>query len=395
MTQAALFRTSHTIAFAGALLATTSSATQAQSAVQLSGIIDAGIAYVNDSGNTHGHQSAWQAKSGDINGSRWILSGREDLGGDLNAAFMLANGFAPMTGTASQQGRLFGFQSWVALQSQQLGSLIAGRQFDEVVQFVEPFSLGGTRYGGTAFAHVFDNDNLDNWTRINNSVKYVSPLLGGLKLGVLYGFSNRAGGFDDNRAYSLGASYQYGNLDLGAGYVQFNNASNLASANVNGAAPAGAPFNAARQRTWAAGGLLHFGNGAAGFVLSETRLDHTTSINDVVDTAVSLPGDDVRFQNVEVNVRYSVLQNWDVSAGYTFTAGRFATPAGVRYPKWHQVGIVNTYFLSPTTDIYAEAVYQRANQLAGTGIRGAQIANFSRASGANQLIASLGLRRRF
>lgn len=118
MTQAARFRTSHTIAFAGALLATTSSATQAQSAVQLSGIIDAGIAYVSDSGNTHGHQSAWQAKSGDINGSRWILSGREDLGGDLNVAFMLANGFAPMTGTASQQGRLFGFQSWVALQSQ-------------------------------------------------------------------------------------------------------------------------------------------------------------------------------------------------------------------------------------------------------------------------------------
>lgn len=114
-----------------------------------------------------------------------------------------------------------------------------------------------------------------------------------------------------------------------------------------------------------------------------------------MDTAVSLPGDDVRFQNVEVNVRYSVLQNWDVSAGYTFTAGRFARPAGVRYPKWHQVGIVNTYFLSPTTDIYAEAVYQRANQLAGTGIRGAQIANFSRASGANQLVASLGLRRRF
>lgn len=376
-------------------MATTSCATWAQGSVQLSGIVDAGIAYVSDAGNTQGHQSAWQAKSGDINGSRWILSGKEELSGDLSAAFMLANGFAPMTGTASQQGRLFGFQSWLALQSQSLGSLTAGRQFDEVVQFVEPFSLGGTGYGGTAFAHVFDNDNLDNWTRINNSVKYASPLLGGLKLAALYGFSNQAGGFDNNRAYSFGTSYQYGNLNLGAGYLQFDNASNLSSANASGAAPAGAPFNAARQRTWAAGGLFHFGNGAAGLVLSETRLDHATSINNVVDTAIGLPGDDVRFQNIEVNLRYTVLPNWQVSAAYTFTAGRFETPTGVRHPKWHQVGIVNSYFLSPTTDVYAEAVYQRANELAGTGIRGAQIANFSRAAGPNQLIASAGLRRRF
>ncbi|SDB92819.1 porin [Paraburkholderia lycopersici] len=395
MAQLGLTRTTYGIVGFGVLVATTSPLTWAQGSVQLSGIIDTGIAYVSDAGNTQGHQSAWQAKSGDINGSRWILSGNEALGGDLSAVFMLANGFAPMTGGISQQGRMFGFQSWLGLQSQSRGTLTLGRQFDEVVQFVEPFSLGGTRYGGTAFAHVFDNDNLDNWTRINNSVKYVSPLMGGLKLGALYGFSNQAGGFDNNRAYSLGASYQYGNLDLGAGYFQFNNASNLAGANTDGAVPAGAPFNASRQRTWAAGGLFHFGNGAAGLVLSETRLDNAKSINNVVDTAISLPGDDVRFQNIEVNVRYTVLPQWDVAAAYTFTAGRFATPTGVRYPKWHQAGIVNTYFLSPATDVYAEVIYQRANELSGTGIQGAQIANFSRASGANQLVASIGLRHRF
>lgn len=383
------------VRYAGILIVLASPLANAQGSVQLSGIVDAGIAYVSDAGNTQGHESSWQAKSGDINGSRWILSGNEPLGGDLNAIFTLANGFAVMTGSASQQSRLFGFQSWLGLSSQSKGTLTMGRQFDEVVQFVEPFALGGTRYGGTAFAHVFDNDNLDNWTRINNSVKYVSPTIGGLKIGALYGFSNEAGGFDDNRAYSFGAAYQYGNLDLGAGYFQFNNASNLATANTGGAEPAGAPFNASRQRTWAAGGLFHFGNGAAGLVLSETRLDNATAINNVVDTAISLPGDGVRFDNAEVNLRYSVTPQWDISTGYTFTLGRFSTPTGVRYPKWHQVGIVNTYFLSPSTDVYAEAIYQRANQLEGTGIQGAQIANFSRASGPNQLVASVGLRHRF
>ncbi|EIF34330.1 outer membrane protein (porin) [Burkholderia sp. Ch1-1] len=368
----------------------------AQSSVRLSGSIDAGVAYVSDIGNANGHQSAWQAKNGDINISRWALSGNEQISSDLSAVFTLTNGFSVMNGTAAQQGRLFGFQSWMGLASQSKGTLTFGRQFDEVVQFVEPFALGGTRYGGTAFAHVFDNDNLDNYTRTNNSVKYTSPtLLGGLKFGALYGFSNEAGGFADNRGYSFGLGYQYTNLDLGAGYFQFNNASNLATANTNGAEPAGAPFNAARQRTWAAGGLYHFTQVAVGLILSETRLDKASSINNVADTAISLPGDDVRFDNVEVNVRYAVTPRWDISAGYTFTLGRFATPTGVRYPKWHQAGIVNTYFLSPRTDVYAEAIYQRANQLGGTGIQGAQISNFSRASGANQFVAALGLRHRF
>jgi general bacterial porin, GBP family len=383
------------IRWAGVLIVLASPLANAQSSITLSGVLDGGIAYVSDSGNISGHETAWQAKSGDINGSRWILSGNEQLSGGLSAIFTLANGFAPMTGSASQQGRLFGFQSWIGLASQSTGTITLGRQFDEVVQFVEPFSLGGTAYGGTAFAHVFDNDNLDNWTRINNSVKYVSPSMGGLKLGALYGFSNEAGSFDDNRAYSVGTGYQYGTLDLGAGYLQFDNASNLSTANTNGASPAGAPFNASRQRTWAAGGLLHFGRGAAGLVLSETRLDNATSINNVVDTAISLPGDDVRFDNAEINVRYSVTPRWDISAGYTLTLGRFVTPTGVHYPKWHQAGIVNTYHLSTRTDVYAEAIYQRANQLEGTGIQGAQIANFSRASGANQLVTAVGLRHRF
>ncbi|ASW02335.1 porin [Paraburkholderia aromaticivorans] len=378
------------------LLAVVTPAVHAQSSVHLSGSIDAGVAYVSDAGNAHGHQSAWQAKNGDINISRWALTGNEQISNDLSAIFTLTNGFNVMNGTAAQQGRLFGFQSWMGLASQSKGTLTFGRQFDEVVQFVEPFALGGTRYGGTAFAHVFDNDNLDNYTRTNNSVKYTSPvLLGGLKFGALYGFSNEAGGFADNRGYSFGLGYQYANLDLGAGYFQFNNASNLATANTNGAEPAGAPFNAERQRTWAAGGLYHFAQAAVGLILSETRLDKASSINNVADTAISLPGDDVRFDNVEINVRYAVTPRWDISAGYTFTLGRFATPTGVRYPKWHQAGIVNTYFLTPRTDVYAEAIYQRANQLQGTGIQGAQISNFSRASGANQFVAALGLRHRF
>lgn len=366
-----------------------------QGAVRLSGLIDAGVAYVSDAGNTNGHQSAWQAKNGDINISRWALSGEEPLAHDLTAVFNLTNGFSVMNGTAAQQGRLFGFLSWVGLASKSVGTVTLGRQFDAVVTYVEPFSLGGTPDGGTAFAHPYDNDNLDNYTRTNNSIKYASPEIHGFTFGGTYGFSNEAGGFADSREYSVGGGYHYGALRLGAGYFQFNRASNALTANTQGAEPAGAPFNADRQRTWAVGGDYQFDHASVALVFSETRLDDVTSINNVADTAIALPHDNVRFDNIEVNTRYYFTPNWHISAAYVFTYGRFDTPTGLRHPKWHQVNILNTYSLSRRTDLYAEALYQRANQLEGTGIQGAQISNFSRASGANQFVASVGIRHRF
>src|SRR5258708_449121 len=45
-------------------------------------------------------------------------------------------------------------------------------------------------------------------------------LFGRQAFGGLYGFSNQAGGFADNRAYSVGAGYQHGGLKLGAAYLQ-------------------------------------------------------------------------------------------------------------------------------------------------------------------------------
>ncbi|WP_225936708.1 porin [Caballeronia sp. NK8] len=66
------------------------------------------------------------------------------------------------------------------------------------------FSLTGTEFGGTHFAHPLDNDNLNDSFQINNSVKYLSPHFAGFRFGALYGFSNQAGGFTNNRAYSFG-----------------------------------------------------------------------------------------------------------------------------------------------------------------------------------------------
>ena len=52
------------------------------------------------------------------------------------------------------------------------------------------------------------DDNVDESSYIDNSVKYESPTYRGLQVEALYGFSNAAGGFSDNRAYGFGVNYE-------------------------------------------------------------------------------------------------------------------------------------------------------------------------------------------
>jgi len=193
---------------------------QAQSSVTLYGVIDAGLLYAS---NQNGH-SAWQAGSGDVTGSHWGFVGREDLGGGTRAIFQLENGFSVTNGTARQGGREFGYQALAGLSNNRFGTVTFGRQYDSVVDYLAPLSFTGIHPGGNNLsAHPFDNDNLNNSFRVNNSVKFASNSYEGLRFGALYGFSNEAGGFDDNRLYSFGAAYDAGPLSLGAGYLQANN----------------------------------------------------------------------------------------------------------------------------------------------------------------------------
>jgi len=70
-----------------------SGVTMAQSNVPLYGVVDAGFTH-EDNGST----SVSRLDSGLLNGSRWGLKGTEDLGGSLNALFVLESGFSLDTG---------------------------------------------------------------------------------------------------------------------------------------------------------------------------------------------------------------------------------------------------------------------------------------------------------
>jgi general bacterial porin, GBP family len=371
------------------VFALSAGAAHAQSSVTLYGLIDAGITYVNNSG---GH-SLYQATSGAQNSSRWGLRGAEDLGGGLKAIFTLENGFSITNGTLGQQGREFGRQAFVGLSSDQYGAVTLGRQYDDMVQELAPLSLTGTQDGGTFFAHPFDNDNLNNTFRVNNSLRYSSPNFGGFKFGATYGFSNAAGQFSNNRAYSFGATYAYGGFNFAAAYLQLDSSANaLTSSTLNtGGAITDAPFAAGLQRTFGAGVNYSFGKATAGFVFTQTKLENVVGNNENLSSTTLPAGSNLRFDNYEVNARYQLTPAMKLIAMYTYTDGKLNNAS----PSWHTVGLIADYYLSKRTDVYLDGNFQHVNADGVPGL-GAELNLFVRPSSTpNQVAVTAGLRHRF
>ena len=379
-------------------------AAHAQSSGTLYGLIDAGITYTN---NAKGH-SNWQETSGAINGSRWGLRGSEDLGGGLKAIFTLENGFNIGNGTLGQGGREFGRQAFVGLASDQFGAVTLGRQYDSVVDYVGPLALTGTQYGGTYFAHPFDNDNLNNTFRVNNSIKFSSTNYAGFKFGALYGFSNTAGQFSNNRVISAGASYTYGGLNVGAGYLQLNNtfggntaAAATAALNTSGAVtPTDNTLLAGKQQTWGVGANYAFGPATVGVVYTQTNLSQGSGINSSTagSQTINFFGNSVHFQNFELNGRYALTPALSLASAYTYTQANFGAGS---LPKWGQFNLQADYALSKRTDVYLQGEYQHVMNdqgLHGETI-GAMINNTTSGGGAsttsNQVAVTAGLRHRF
>jgi GBP family porin len=386
-----------------AVAASFATAANAQSSVTLYGLIDAGFTYVNNevAANTaKGSAAAFRLSSGNINGSRWGLRGTEDLGGGMKAIFTLESGFSMGNGAGLQNqvnasgngssSTQFGRQAFAGISSAQFGTVTLGRQYDSVVDYLGPMTANGS-WGGTYFSHPFDNDNTNNSFRVNNSVKYQSANYSGLTFGGLYGFSNQAGGFGNNRAYSAGAQYANGPFKIAAAYLQLQNPYSNGSGNTTGAiTDTGAAANTVAskvgatvqtQRTYGVGANYAIGPVTVGGAWTQSRFQFA-----VGDSTA-------RFNNYEVNARYALTPALALGAAYTYTdvKGYTAGPNNNDHMKFHQFGLQTDYALSKRTDIYAEGIVQLGKQGAEAQVYGT---NAVSAHG-NQVVVSTGIRHRF
>ncbi|MGF6753443.1 porin [Paraburkholderia sp. GAS42] len=365
---------------------------EAQSSVTLYGTLDAGLVYTN---NQAGH-SNWQQGSGSVSNTYFGLRGSEDLGGGLHAIFTLESGFNLNNGAFSENNTMFNRQAYVGLKSDQYGQLTLGRQYDSVVDYLAPLSAAGAGYGNNLAGHPLDNDNLDNSFSVRNAVKYTSANYAGLQFGGLYGFSNAAGQFSNNRAWSVGASYANGPLSVAAAYLQLNNSG---SNNTGGAVTTGsgdANLAAGLQRTYGVGANYAYGPATVGLVWTHTQLDNLQSENVGGTFIGGLAGTNLHMDNYEINGKYAFTPALSLAAAYTFTNGKVSGSNGSGDPKWHTVSLEGDYSLSKRTDVYLEGVYQHASgELGNFGANVAAINTLTPSSTANQTAVAIGLRHRF
>ncbi|MGN6233447.1 MAG: porin [Trinickia sp.] len=351
-------------------------AAHAQSTVTLYGIVDIGIAYTSNS-NAAG-KSTWAMASGNESGSRWGLTGAEDLGGGLKAIFKLENGFNPNNGSLGQGGRQFGRQAYVGL-SGNFGSVTMGRQYNAIQDFVAPTDVASalTQYA----THPYDNDNLNNSFRSDNSVKYTSPKIAGFQAEALYGFSNGAN-FANNRTYSLGASYAMGPLNLGAGYARAQNPfANSAGSLFNSAGtPNPYPFGGNRIDQWGLGGTYAFGPATVGLLYTGSLFSNATG-------GLTATGGSIHFNNYEGSFRFQLTPALVLAVGETYTGVR---QAGVSGHFW-QTNLGADYNLSKRTDVYLSGAYQKASK----NLNAAIDASAGTASGRSQTLVVAGIRHKF
>ncbi|ALP64939.1 MULTISPECIES: porin [Paraburkholderia] len=377
-------------------------AAHAQSSVTLYGLIDDSIQYVHNANPAN--DNLWQLAAGNLQGSRWGVKGTEDLGGGLKAIFQLESGFNPNNGKMGSYGtgtKLFGRQAYVGVTHDAYGTFTVGRQYDPLVDLVQP--LTADNYFGSTFTTPGDVDNNDNSSRTNNAIKYVSPVWSGFQFEGMYALGGVAGATGAGQSWAGAATWAGGPFSVAAGYFHMSNANTIAG----------------RAGTWGTG------------VTSDGTFDGS-NVNQFYSTAKAIDITSAAAQYVTgpftFNIRYSFAQyKPDAFSGAGFAeqekfhvAGAYAgyqvTPAmliGLGYiythaagdtsANYHQVSLGGDYNLSKRTDLYLVGAYQHASghqRDASNGgaiiDAGASVGSYGyQAGSSNQEIISLGIRHKF
>lgn len=201
-------------------LASAGTMAAAESQVTLYGTID-GAVVVN---KAKGGDATVSLDDGIAGGCVWGLEGSEDLGNGYSVGFLLENGFTMDNGAAGEDGKAFSKQATLSL-SGNFGELAFGRM-GGLASYEGSYSIWdasplGTDYLQGGLGNTFVTGQINN-----NSIVYVSPEFGGLKIHAQYsnGVEEDTQKWSRNsHYYGLGATYEIGNLSLAGIVERFDN----------------------------------------------------------------------------------------------------------------------------------------------------------------------------
>ncbi|WP_426400318.1 porin [Ralstonia sp. R-29] len=347
----------------------------AQSSVTLYGSIDQGLAYINNIKNGTTSGSAVRMDPGTMQPDRFGLRGSENLGQGTQAIFQLESGFFGDTGASIVPGKLFNRTAWVGLSNETFGNLQLGHQADFMFDYLGRLSNGFQLTNFYLF-HPGNFDNLANQFQIDNAVRYVSPIFGGLQLGGMYGFGEVPGSPSKSRSYSLGAYYTNGGFRAAAAYTASNDrpldiAGRLGITNTLGTTLVPGMRSMDSVKSFGAGALYQF-----------TGLP--VQINAVyTQTRITLGGADARAQNVDLGTAWHYSAANTLNVGYTFSKYESA--------RWNQFSVGNVYAFSKRTQVYVQGTYQRASGDAPS----ASINGVGVSANRSQLVVSTGVHHSF
>lgn len=194
-----------------AIVGTFCGVASAQSSVTLYGSFDGGIRHVDN--DASGNSKTSISSSGTYNSNRWGLRGKEDLGGGMDAHFVLESGFN--TGTGAVVGDLFGRSAYVGLGGT-WGSIDLGHQYTVAFKTVGMYDPFNYKYVGITTAV-----GATAGVRNSNDIQYTGTF-SGLTVRAEHALGEVAGDSSAKSKTAIGLGYANGPLSVGGAYTAIN-----------------------------------------------------------------------------------------------------------------------------------------------------------------------------
>lgn len=300
---------------------------QAQSKVTLYGLIDVSAS----SSKLVGGQSVKSVDSGKMTTSYFGMSGSEDLGGGLSAAFTLDSFLRADVGKGgrSDTDNFWARSAFVGMSSKDMGTVRLGRNTTPLFVQTLLFNAFGDSFGySPSIRHYFSagsgvsTGTITGDSGWSDSVQYLSPKFGGFSGGLFVAAGEGAGG----RNWGANAAYGEGAFAISATYQNVAKDTSTAAA-------------VADTRTWQLG--TSYDMGPAKLFGQYGQVDNKTTGRDYKITAA---GAAVPIGNGKILAQYSQISASLGADRKTFSFGY-------------------DHYLSKRTDVYAVAMSDKLDNL--------------------------------